>query len=178
MKKDNKTDQNTDIRTPFSEFVRKFKKQKTAVAASIVLLLIVLIAIFADLVAPYGINDYNYSEMLQGPSAKHLFGTDEFGRDIFSRIVYGARISLAIGFGAVSLAAILGAILGLISGYYGGIVDSIIMRVCDVLFAFPGLILAIAIVAILGPGLYNVVIAVIVFRTPTFARLVRGTTLQ
>lgn len=178
MKKDNKTDQNTDIRTPFSEFVRKFKKQKTAVAASIVLLLIVLIAIFADFVAPYGINDYNYSEMLQGPSAKHLFGTDEFGRDIFSRVVHGARISLAIGFGAVSLAAILGAILGLISGYYGGIVDSIIMRVCDVLFAFPGLILAIAIVAILGPGLYNVVIAVIVFRTPTFARLVRGTTLQ
>ncbi|HOS19243.1 MAG TPA: ABC transporter permease subunit, partial [Clostridia bacterium] len=153
-------------------------KQKTAVAAAAVLVLIVLAAVFADLIAPFGINEYSYDDQLQGPSAKHLFGTDEFGRDIFSRIVYGARISLSIGFGAVTLAAIFGAILGLIAGYYGGVWDSLISRICDVLFAFPGLILAIAIVAILGPGLYNVVIAVIVFRTPTFARLARGATLQ
>ncbi|MGN0799040.1 MAG: ABC transporter permease [Christensenellales bacterium] len=177
MKKKTLTEK-TDIRTPFSEFVRKFKKQKTAVVAAVILLLIVLAAVFADLIAPYGINEYNYSEVLQSPSAKHPFGTDEFGRDIFSRIIHGARISLAIGFGAVTLAAIFGAILGLIAGYYGGFWDSLISRISDVLFAFPGLILAIAIVAILGPGLYNVVIAVVVFRTPTFARLVRGSTLQ
>ena len=176
MKKD-KTN-SSEIRTPFSEFVRKFKKQKSAVVASFVLLFIVLVAIFADVIAPFEINEYNYSEILQAPSLKHLFGTDEFGRDIFSRIVYGARISLAIGFGAVTVAAIFGAVLGLIAGYYGGIWDSLISRISDVLFAFPGLILAIAIVAILGPGLYNVVIAVVVFRTPTFARLVRSSTLQ
>ena len=176
MKKDKI--KNSEIRTPFSEFVRKFKKQKSAVVAAFVLLLIVLVAIFADVIAPFEINEYNYSEILQAPSSKHLFGTDEFGRDIFSCIVYGARISLAIGFGAVTVAAILGAVLGLIAGYYGGIWDSLISRISDVLFAFPGLILAIAIVAILGPGLYNVVIAVVVFRTPTFARLVRSSTLQ
>lgn len=169
---------NSDIRTPFSEFVRKFKKQKSAVVAFFVLVFIVLVAIFADVIAPFEINEYNYMEILQPPSSKHLFGTDEFGRDIFSRIVYGSRISLAIGFGAVTVAAIFGAVLGLIAGYYGGIWDSLISRISDVLFAFPGLILAIAIVAILGPGLYNVVIAVVVFRTPTFARLVRSSTLQ
>ncbi|HOG01672.1 MAG: Glutathione transport system permease protein GsiD [Betaproteobacteria bacterium ADurb.Bin341] len=178
MKDKKERTEKSDIRTPFSDFIRKFMKQKTAVAAAAVLVLIVLAAVFADLIAPFGINEYSYDDQLQGPSAKHLFGTDEFGRDIFSRIVYGARISLSIGFGAVTLAAIFGAILGLIAGYYGGVWDSLISRICDVLFAFPGLILAIAIVAILGPGLYNVVIAVIVFRTPTFARLARGATLQ
>lgn len=178
MKDKKERTEKSDIRTPFSDFIRKFMKQKTAVAAAAVLVLIVLAAGFADLIAPFGINEYSYDDQLQGPSAKHLFGTDEFGRDIFSRIVYGARISLSIGFGAVTLAAIFGAILGLIAGYYGGVWDSLISRICDVLFAFPGLILAIAIVAILGPGLYNVVIAVIVFRTPTFARLARGATLQ
>jgi len=176
--KDALLNEKTDIRTPFSEFLRKFRKQKTAVIAAVVLFMLVLIAIFSYAIAPYGINEYNYSEILQGPSAKHWFGTDEFGRDIFSRIICGTRISLSIGFSAITTAAIIGAILGLLAGYYGGILDSIIMRVGDVLFAFPGLILAIAIVAILGPGLYNVVIAVIIFRIPTFARLVRGSTLQ
>lgn len=126
---------------------------------------------------PYGINEYDYNAILQGPSMKHLFGTDEFGRDLFSRIVCGTRISLAVGFGAVTVGAVCGTILGLLAGYYGGWIDSIIMRICDVLFAFPGLILAIAIVAILGSGMTNVVIAVAVFSTPTFARLVRSKTL-
>ena len=126
---------------------------------------------------PYGINEYDYNAILQGPSMKHLFGTDEFGRDLFSRIVCGTRISLAVGFGAVTVGAVCGTILGLLVGYYGGWIDSIIMRICDVLFAFPGLILAIAIVAILGSGMTNVVIAVAVFSTPTFARLVRSKTL-
>ena len=167
-----------DIRTPFKEFIRKFKKQKTALVAFAFIILLVIIAIISYSVVPYGINEYDYSAIMQDPSAKHWFGTDEFGRDLFSRILCGTRISLSVGLLSVTIGAVLGTILGLLGGYYGGLLDSIIMRICDVLFAFPGIILAIAIVAILGSGLYNVVIAVAVFSTPTFARLVRSTTLS
>ena len=168
----------SDISTPFSEFLRKFKKQKTAIGALIVILIMVVIAFTAKWIAPYGINEYDYTAIMQPPTAKHWFGTDEFGRDLFSRILNGTGISLSVGLFAVTIAAICGSVLGLIGGYYGGIIDSIIMRVCDALFAFPGIILAIAIVAILGSGMANVVIAVAVFSTPTFARLVRGKTLS
>ena len=167
----------TDIKTPFSEAVRKFSRQKNSVIALCFILFLVFLAFFGDILAPYGVNEYDYSSILQGPSLQHFFGTDEFGRDLFSRILMGTKISLAVGLGAVTVGAICGTILGLLGGYYGGIIDSIIMRICDTLFAFPGIILAIAIVAILGSGLYNVVIAVAVFSTPTFARLVRGRTL-
>ncbi len=165
------------VQTPFAEFVRKFKKQKTAVVALFVLVILAILAIFANFIAPFEINEYNYAHVLENPSPTFIFGTDEFGRDIFSRIIYGTRISLSIGFFSVTLAAIIGSFLGMLAGFYGGLLDALIMRISDVLFAFPGLILAIAIVAILGPGLYNVVIAVIIFRIPTFARLVRSTTL-
>ena len=167
-----------DIRTPFKEFIRKFKKQKTALVAFAFIILLVVIAFISYSVVPYGINEYDYNAIMQAPSAQHWFGTDEFGRDLFSRILCGTRISLSVGLLSVTIGAVLGTILGLLGGYYGGILDSIIMRICDVLFAFPGIILAIAIVAILGSGLYNVVIAVAVFSTPTFARLVRSTTLS
>lgn len=167
-----------DIRTPFKEFIRKFKKQKTALVAFAFIILLVIIAIISYRVVPYGINEYDYNAIMQSPSAQHWFGTDEFGRDLFSRILCGTRISLSVGLLSVTIGAVLGTILGLLGGYYGGLLDSIIMRICDVLFAFPGIILAIAIVAILGSGLYNVVIAVAVFSTPTFARLVRSTTLS
>ena len=167
-----------DIRTPFKEFIRKFKKQKTALVAFAFIILLVVIAFISYNVVPYGINEYDYNAIMQAPSAQHWFGTDEFGRDLFSRILCGTRISLSVGLLSVTIGAVLGTILGLLGGYYGGLLDSIIMRICDVLFAFPGIILAIAIVAILGSGLYNVVIAVAVFSTPTFARLVRSTTLS
>lgn len=176
-KKNQELNEKTDIKTPFSETVRKFKKQKNAVVALGFIIFLIFLAIFGNMLAPYGINEYDYTAVLQGPSMKHWFGTDEFGRDIFSRILCGTRISLSVGISAVSVGAFFGTILGLLGGYYGGILDSIIMRICDTLFAFPGIILAIAIVAILGSGLYNVVIAVAVFSTPTFARLVRGRTL-
>ena len=178
MTKEKTVTESNDIKTPFKEFVRKFKKQKTALVALAFICLLAIIAIISYQVVPYGINEYDYSAIMQGPSAKHLFGTDEFGRDLFSRILCGTRISLSVGLLSVSIGAILGTILGLLGGYYGGLLDACIMRVCDVLFAFPGIILAIAIVAILGSGLYNVVIAVAVFSTPTFARLVRSTTLS
>ena len=176
-KKKVQTENQERIKTPFSEMVRKFKKQKNAVVALCFIIFLIFLAFFGSKIVPYGINEYDYNAILQGPSMKHLFGTDEFGRDLFSRIVCGTRISLAVGFGAVTVGAVCGTILGLLAGYYGGWMDSIIMRICDVLFAFPGLILAIAIVAILGSGMTNVVIAVAVFSTPTFARLVRSKTL-
>ena len=178
MTKEKTVTESNDIKTPFKEIVRKFKKQKTALVALAFICLLAIIAIISYQVVPYGINEYDYSAIMQGPSAKHIFGTDEFGRDLFSRILCGTRISLSVGLLSVSIGAILGTILGLLGGYYGGLLDACIMRVCDVLFAFPGIILAIAIVAILGSGLYNVVIAVAVFSTPTFARLVRSTTLS
>ncbi len=161
----------------FQEFLKKFRKQKSAIAALIVLLILVFIAIFCYQIAPYGINEFDYSSVLQKPSAAHWFGTDEFGRDLFSRILCGTRISLTVGLAAVTVGAISGTVLGLIAGYYGGIAESLIMRMCDVLFAFPGIILAIAIIAILGSGMTNVVIAVAVFSMPTFCRLVRSTVL-
>ena len=157
-KKKVQTENQERIKTPFSEMVRKFKKQKNAVVALCFIIFLIFLAFFGSKIVPYGINEYDYNAILQGPSMKHLFGTDEFGRDLFSRIVCGTRISLAVGFGAVTVGAVCGTILGLLAGYYGGWIDSIIMRICDVLFAFPGLILAIAIVAILGSGMTNVVI--------------------
>lgn len=161
----------------FSDFLRKFKKQKTAIAALAIIFLLVLIAIFSYQIAPYGINEFDYSSVLQGPSAAHWFGTDDFGRDLFSRILCGTRISLFVGVCAVTIGALSGTILGLIAGYYNGFAESVIMRLCDVLFAFPGIVLAIAVIAVLGAGIQNVVIAVAVFSMPTFCRLVRSTVL-
>ena len=154
----------------FNDFLRKFKKQKTAIAALIFILILVLVAIFGYSLAPYGINEFDYSSVLQGPSKAHIFGTDDFGRDLFSRILCGTRISLSVGL-------VTGTILGLIAGYYNGFAESVIMRLCDVLFAFPGIVLAIAVIAVLGAGIQNVVIAVSVFSMPTFCRLVRSSVL-
>ncbi|MBQ5438498.1 MAG: ABC transporter permease subunit, partial [Bacteroidales bacterium] len=161
----------------FNDFLRKFKRQKTAIFALFVIFCLMLIAIFCYKIAPYGINEFDYTAVLQGPSAKHWFGTDEFGRDLFSRILCGTRISLLVGICSVTVGAVTGTVLGLIAGYYGGPAESVIMRLCDVLFAFPGIVLAIAVIAVLGSGIQNVVIAVAVFSMPTFCRLVRSSVL-
>ncbi|HZP88175.1 MAG TPA: glutathione ABC transporter permease GsiD [Burkholderiales bacterium] len=167
-----------DVRTPWREFVRKFRRQHAALVAGGFVLLLVLIAVFAPWIAPYDPESYfDYEHLNAGPSRQYWLGVDPLGRDIFSRLVWGARISLAAGFGSVALGAICGTVLGLVAGYFEGWWDRIIMRICDVLFAFPGILLAIGIVAILGGGMFNVVIAVAVFSVPTFARLVRGNTL-
>ena len=177
-KKNPMVTEENDMDTRWSDFLRNFKKQKTAVVAFFVLVLLFFIAIFCYKIAPYGINEYNYAEKLQGPSMAHLFGTDEFGRDLFSRVLCGTRISLSIGFITVTIATVIGSVIGLFTGYYGGILDGITMRILDAVYAFPGLILAIAIVAILGPGLANAAIAIVIFCIPTYARLVRSCTLQ
>ena len=114
---------------------------------------------------------------MQGPCAEHPFGTDNLGRDVMSRLMYGARISLTVGILATTMGAIVGVFLGILSGYYGGVIDSIIMRIIDVLMAFPGILLALGIVTILGRSTFNVIVAVAIFAVPGFARIVRGSTL-
>lgn len=173
----NEKDGEEKIQTSMLEFWRKFKKQKIAVCAGLVICVLVILAIFGEQIAPYALDATDYDHPMEGPSVAHWAGTDAFGRDIFSRIIIGSRISLVVGLSAVTVGMIIGALLGLVSGYYGGILDNLIMRFCDVLFAFPGILLAIAIVAILGPGLKNVVMAVAIFSVPIFARIVRGNTL-
>jgi glutathione transport system permease protein len=167
-----------DVRTPFSEFWRKFKKQHLAVAAGIFVLLLVLVAAIAPWIVPFDAENYfDYDNLNAGPSLTHWLGVDALGRDIFSRILMGSRISLIAGFVSVALGAVVGTFLGLMAGYYEGWWERISMRISDVLLAFPGMLLAIGVVAILGSSMVNVVVAVAVFSVPAFARLVRGNTL-
>ncbi|WP_404991117.1 glutathione ABC transporter permease GsiD [Cupriavidus pauculus] len=167
------------VRTPWTEFWRKFRKQHLALGAGAFVLVLVVIAILAPYIAPYDAeNFFDYDALNAGPSMAHWMGVDSLGRDIFSRILAGTRISLAAGFFSVIIGAIIGTVMGLLAGYYEGWWDRIVTRVCDVLFAFPGILLAIAIVAILGNGMVNVIFAVAVFSIPAFARLVRGNTLM
>ena len=166
------------IRTPLSEFLRKFKRQRLALVAGFFVALLVLIAIFAPWIVPYDPEGYfDYEALNAGPSAEHWFGVDSLGRDILSRVVMGARISLAAGLLSVTIGAVIGTLMGLLAGYYQGWIERIAMRISDVLLAFPGMLLAIGVVAILGSSMVNVIVAVAVFSVPAFARLVRGNTL-
>ncbi|MCL2871967.1 MAG: glutathione ABC transporter permease GsiD [Betaproteobacteria bacterium] len=168
-----------EVRSPWSEFWRKFKKQHIAMAALAFVVLLTLIAILAPYLAPFDPeNFFDYDRLNEGSSLVHWLGVDSLGRDILSRIIWGARISLTAGFVSVAIGLVVGTALGLLAGYYEGWWDRIIMRLCDALFAFPGILLAIGIIAILGSGMANVVVAVAVFSIPTFARLVRGNTLM
>lgn len=149
-----------------------------AIAGYIVLLLLVLAAIFGPTLAPHGVNDTNVAQRLHAPSWAHPFGTDELGRDIFSRVLVASRASLKVGIVAVGISLVAGVLLGLIAGYYGRVVDDAVMRVMDMLFAFPAILLAIAILAVLGPGLTNAMIAIGVVYTPIFARVTRASVLS
>ena len=172
------SDTSNTVRTPWREFWRKFRMQHVGFAALIFVVLLVLVAVLAPWIVPYDAeNFFDYDRINQGPSLMHWFGVDPLGRDIFSRILMGTRISLAAGFLSVVVGAIVGTVFGLLAGYYGGWWDRIVMRISDVLFAFPGVLLALGVVAILGNGMINVIIAVSVFSVPAFARLVRGNTL-
>jgi peptide/nickel transport system permease protein len=160
-----------------SEYVwlwRRFRRNKGAVFGLGVFVAIVVMALCADFIAPYDPLEQNYARIMEGPSVDHWLGTDSFGRDMLSRIIYGARIALIVGILAVLLAMVIGVTLGLISGYYGGIIDSVIMRIMDGVFAFPILILAIALMAVMGFGVRNVIIAVAVVSIAPFARVTRG----
>ncbi|AOC57403.1 ABC transporter permease [Bacillus pumilus] len=160
------------------ESMKLFFQHKLAVIGSVIVFLFLILAIFAPLIAPFGINEQSLGERFSAPSAAHWFGTDDFGRDIFSRVVHGARISLWVGFFSVLGSVILGTLLGLIAGYGGRVLDAVISRLFDILLAFPSILLAIAIVSILGPSLQNALIAIAIINVPTFGRLVRSKVLS
>ncbi|MDR3770828.1 MAG: glutathione ABC transporter permease GsiD [Sutterella sp.] len=167
-----------DRSSPWSNFLRRFTKDRVGMISLIVVALLILTAIVGPWVVPYDPeNFFDYDHLNEGPSAMYWFGVDSLGRDVFSRIIAGTRLSLMTGLGSVFAGAVIGTVLGLLAGYYEGWTDRIVMRISDVLFAFPGILLAIGIVAILGGGLLNVVMAVAIFSVPAFARLVRGNVL-
>jgi peptide/nickel transport system permease protein len=149
-------------------------RQRNLIVGALLIALIVVVALFTPAVAPYGPLDTDYTARLQSPGPRHLFGTDNLGRDIFSRVLYGASIDLQVGLISVMLPFLIGGVLGCLAGYYGGRIDSLVMRVADVIQAFPFLILIIAIVAVLGIGLTSVYIAVALVAWVTYARLIRG----
>jgi peptide/nickel transport system permease protein len=156
---------------------RRFLRNRGAAFGLGVILVYVGMALFADILAPYSPVDGQLGEKLQPPGLAHLLGTDELGRDLLSRLLFGARSSLEIQLAAVVFSLIVGVAWGLVAGYFGGIVDDLSMRICDILLAFPSILLAISIVAILGNGLTSIVLAVGGVSIPQFARLVRGVVL-
>lgn len=142
--------------------------------AVMIVLLAILSAIAPGLIAPDSPNAMNTLNVLKAPSGAHIFGTDQFGRDVFSRVVYGARDSLEVGIASVVVGAVVGGLLGLIAGFVGGWMDMVIMRIIDVLMAFPGILLALTIVSVLGPSIRNVILAVSVSAVPSYARIMRS----
>lgn len=162
---------------PARRAVRRFGQHKLAVLGLVVMCLLLLSAAVPSLLAPHDPLTMEMRDRLQPPSLRHPFGTDDFGRDILSRLIYGARISLQVGVVAVGIAAGIGITVGLVAGYFGRWLDSILMRLMDVIFAFPAILLAITIMALLGASTRNVMIAIGIVYIPTFARIVRGVTL-
>jgi len=158
-------------------FLRRLLRKPGAFAGLLVIAVFLVVAVFAPLIAPYPPTKLIYTAIQQPPSIQHLFGTDDLGRDVLSRVIYGARISMEVGVIAVAIAMTVGSMLGLFAGFLGGWTDTIIMRGMDIMLAFPGILLAIAIVAILGPSLANTMIAVGISAIPVYARTVRSAAL-
>lgn len=160
------------------EIFKRFKRNRMAVFGLVVIILLILCALFPSVVAPYGYDDQNLSEQFIAPCLAHPFGTDNFGRDILSRVIYGCRISLLIGLISVSISCVLGVILGCIAGYYGNKVDNLVMRFIDIMLAIPQMLLAMSIVAALGIGTENLILAIAIGSVPGYARIVRGSILS
>ncbi len=158
---------------------RRILKSKSALAGFVIITLDLILAIFAPFIATHSYDEMDFMYVLAKPGeGGHIFGTDDYGRDIFSRLVYGARVSLMVGVVAVGIGALIGTVLGILSGYFGGFLDSLIMRFMDALLSFPYVLLAIAMMAVLGPGLFNAMIAIGVVMVPSFARVVRSAVLN
>jgi peptide/nickel transport system permease protein len=148
------------------------------VVSGAILVVIAVVALTANWIAPFGVNDVNVPDALQGPSGAHWFGTDELGRDVFSRVLVATQASLRVAVISVAFAVVVGVTIGVVSGYRGGWLDTIFMRVVDVMFAFPVLLLALAVVAVLGPGMTTTILAIGIVYTPIFARVSRASTLS
>jgi peptide/nickel transport system permease protein len=164
-------------RPRWRETVGLLARNPTAAGSAVVLLLIILIAIFDDQLAPQGANEISVADRLQAPSWDHPFGTDDLGRDIMSRIILGASVSLRVGFLAVGIALVVGSLIGLLAGFYGTWIDDVLMRFMDMLFAFPAVLLAIAVLAVRGPGSGNTALAIAIVYVPIFARVTRASVL-
>ena len=161
-------------RSEWRRTARTLVRNRLVLAGLVMVLGLILLAALADLVAPYDPIANNVRAALQPPSSYYFFGTDRFGRDIFTRVVYGSRLSLFVALVSVTISAVVGVALGLVSGYYRGWIDNLLGRVMDVFFSFPALLLAIGVAAMLGPGLNNAIIAIAVVYSPLFGRVVRG----
>lgn len=157
---------------------KRLKKHKLAMVSGIILLILILACIFAPFLTPYNYYDIDLDNRFAPPSREHIMGTSEIGHDIFTRILYGGRISLLVGFSSALAAAVLGGILGLVSGYYGGIIDNIIMRIADIFYSVPVLPLMLIMAKFLGSSLTNIILIIVVFGWMTVARIVRGMTLS
>lgn len=160
-----------------SKALKKIIKNPTAMVCIALLLVIIFACTFCKVLAPYGFDDQELANRLQGPSAAHIFGTDEYGRDVFSRVLYGGQNSIVIGFAAVVLSIVIGGTLGMLAGYFKK-AEAIIMRLIDIQIAIPGILFAIVIVATLGDSLINVVFSVAIFSIPTMTRVVRSEVLS
>ncbi|WP_134686942.1 ABC transporter permease [Brevibacillus migulae] len=169
---------NEPVSSPWRDAWKALSKNKLAIVGFIIILFFIMVAIFAPLLTEYPYDEGNLLDKNKPPSSEHWFGTDYNGRDVFTRVVFGARISLWVGTFSVLGSIIVGTALGLISGYYGRWIDMLISRIFDVMLAFPSILLAIAIVAILGPSLQNALIAISIINVPTFGRLVRSKVLS
>ncbi|MCR5278607.1 MAG: ABC transporter permease [Lachnospiraceae bacterium] len=160
------------------EILKRLAKNKAAMVGLFIIIVMAVIAAFAPLIAPYRYDEANFYNIFQPFSKEHLLGTDQLGRDILSRLIYGARYSLKIGIYSVAMAATAGAVIGSIAGYFGGVVDDVIMRILDIVNSIPGLVLSIAVAAILGPGFTNCIIALALGTTPMYARMIRASILN
>jgi peptide/nickel transport system permease protein len=152
-------------------------KNTSLVVGAVITLTIFILAIFADFFATHAVEQMDMKNRFAWPTADHILGTDNFGRDLWSRLIYGARISLTISVISVTVSALIGTVVGLVAGYFGGWVDQLLMRITDIFLGFPAIVLALAIVAVLGPGVFNVALAIIVVAWTEYARVVRSTTL-
>ncbi len=164
--------------TPYTRSLQEFLRHRVALVALVIIVIIVLSAFLAPHLTSYDPIGRNSKDRLHAPSAEYILGTDSLGRDVMSRILYGGQISLQVGFFSITLAACLGIPLGLMAGFFGGKVDNLIMRIMDLILAFPGLILIIWLVGLLGSNIINVIVAIALFSLPTYARLTRGQTLS
>jgi len=166
------------VRSLWSDALRRLLKNRGAAVGGFIFLLIIVVAVIAPWLAPYNPIKLNVSDSLQSPSGRHWLGTDQFGRDTLSRIVFGSRVSVAMGLVAVAISVVGGSVLGLVSGYFRGMTDMLVSRLVDVMLGFPGILLALVVIAVLGTNLRSAMIAVGVSGMPIFIRVVRGSTLS